>query len=224
MPHEAEKRAAARAALEYVPHDTVIGVGTGSTVAHFIDALGASDSRITRAVATSIDTQRRLRAVGISPITLELAEKPLALYIDGADEIDRLGHAIKGGGGAQTQEKRVAEASMMWVCIVDESKLVDHLGMRAPVPLEVGSGALAEAIAAASALGGSPELRPGAPADSGNPLVDVHGLDLSDPLRMEITLEAIPGVVACGIFARRRADVILIGRADGSVVTLAPSE
>ncbi len=216
------KRAAALAALAYLRPDTVIGVGTGSTVAHFIDALGAGGAGVTRAVATSIDTEQRLLHIGISPIALEDAEKPLALYVDGADEVDFLGRAIKGGGGAHTREKRVASASTTWVCIVDEGKLVDRLGIRSPVPLEVESAALAEVMAAVVALGGSPELRAGILTDSGNPLLDIHGLDLFDPLRMEDALEAIPGVVACGIFARRRADVILVGRDDGSIFTLIP--
>ena len=218
------KRAAARAAIAYLRPDTVIGVGTGSTVAHFIDALGAGGEGVTRAVATSLDTERRLRHVGISPIALEDAGPPLALYIDGADEIDRLGRAIKGSGGAHVREKRVAQASSRWVCIVDESKLMDRLGMRAPVPLEIEPTALAEATTAIARLGGAPALRVGSLADSGNPFMDVRVLDLSDPLGMEDALEAIPGVVACGIFAHRRADVILVGRDDGSVLTLIPDE
>lgn len=218
------KRAAARAALAYLRPDTVIGVGTGSTVAHFIDALGAGGAGVTRAVATSIDTEQRLLHIGISPIALEDAEKPLALYVDGADEIDRRGRAIKGGGGAHAREKRIASASTTWVCIVDERKLVDRLGIRAPVPLEVESAALAEVMAAVAALGGSPALRAGSLADSGNLLVDVRGLDLSDPLGTEDALEAIPGVVACGIFAHRRADAILVGREDGSMLALAPDD
>lgn len=218
------KRAAARAALAYLRPDTVIGVGTGSTVAHFIDALAAGGAGITRAVATSVDTEQRMLHIGIVPIALEDAEKPLALYVDGADEIDRLGRAIKGGGGAHAREKRVAQTSSRWVCIVDESKLVDRLGMRAPVPLEIETHALAEATTAVAALGAIAVLRVGSLADSGNPLVDVHGLDLSDPLGTEDALEAIPGVVACGIFARRRADVIHVGRDDGTVFTLIPDE
>lgn len=218
------KQAAALAALAYLRPDTVIGVGTGSTVAHFIDALSAGGAGVTRAVATSTDTEQRLRRVGISPIALEDAERPLALYIDGADEIDFLGRAIKGRGGAHTREKRVAQASRTWVCIVDESKLVDRLGTRVPVPLEIEPAALAETLAAVTRLGGAPAPRGGSPTDSGNALVDVRNLDLSDPLHMEDALEVIPGVVACGIFARRRADVILVGRADGSVFSLIPDE
>ena len=221
---DAGKRAAARAALAYLRPDTVIGVGTGSTVAHFIDALGAGGAGVTRAVATSIDTEQRLLHIGISPISLEDAEKPPALYVDGADEIDRRGRAIKGGGGAHAREKRVAQASSRWVCIVDESKLVDRLGMRAPIPLEIEPTAVTEATTAIARLGGAPALRVGSLADSGNPLMDVRGLDLSDPLGMEDALDAIPSVVACGIFAHRRADVILVGRDDGSVLTLIPDE
>lgn len=217
------KRAAALAALAYLRPETAIGVGTGSTVAHFVDALGTSDAKLDCVVATSIDTERRLLHIGITPIPLEDAAKPLALYVDGADEIDRLGRAIK-GGGAHAREKRVAQASVIWVCVVDESKLVDRLGTRAPVPLEIDSNALAKASKAVAALGAKAVPRVGSLADSGNPLVDVHNLDLSDPLRMEDALDAIPGVVACGIFAHRPADVILVGRSDGTVPTLIPDK
>lgn len=221
---EAGKRAAAIAALTFITPNTFIGVGTGSTVAHFIDALGQIGTAATHVVATSTDTERRLRDIGITPVGLGDAEKPLALYVDGADEIDHLGRAIKGGGGAHTREKRVASASTTWVCIVDEGKLVDHLGVLAPVPMEVEPTALADVVAAVTALGGAPELRTGILTDSGNPLLDVHGLDLSDPLRVEDALDAISGVVACGIFAHRRADVILVGREDGSVLRLVPGD
>ena len=221
---EAGKRAAAFSALAYVPPDAVLGVGTGSTVACFIEALGASGTGVTSAVASSADTERRLRHVGITPVALGQADEPIALYVDGADEIDLSGRAIKGGGGAHTREKRVAFASATWVCIVDEGKLVDLLGIRAPVPLEVKAAALSDVATAITALGGSPKLRAGILTDSGNPLLDISGLDLSDPLRMEDALEAIPGVVACGIFAHRRADVIIVGREDGTVLTLAPDD
>ena len=218
---DAGKQAAALAALAYLRDQTTIGVGTGSTVAYFIDAVGSS--RV-NAVPTSADTEQRLRRVGITPIALEDAERPLALYVDGADEIDRLGRAIKGGGGAHVREKRVAQSSQEWVCIVDEGKLVERLGRRAPVPLEVAAASLAEASVAIALLGGVPRLRAGIPADSGNLLMDICGLDLSDPEHMEDALETIPGVVACGIFAHRRADVILVGREDGSVSTIIPND
>ena len=224
---ELEKRAAAVAALAYVTPGIVLGVGTGSTVAHFIRALGDYAGRPSRAVATSVDTERRLRRAGIATIPLEAADRPLALYVDSADEIDRDGRAIKGGGGAHTREKRVARASETWVCIVDEHKLVDRIGTRAPVPLEIEARSFSEVAEAVAALGGTATLRTGRLADSGNPLADVHGLSLVDALGMERELEAIPGVISCGIFARRRADLILVGRADGTVdtlVTRAPSQ
>ena len=218
------KRAAAVAAIAYITSETVIGVGTGSTVASFIDALGESHTTVTGAVATSIDTEQRLRRAGITPIPLDVADRPIAIYVDGADEIDRLGRAIKGGGGAHTREKLVARSSARWICIVDQSKLVECLGERRPVPLEVRPTELAGAISDVRALGGTPSIRVGGPALAGNRLVDVYDLDLSDPQRMEDALESIPGVVACGIFARRRADVILVGREDGSVFTLDPAD
>ncbi|MDY0340774.1 MAG: ribose-5-phosphate isomerase RpiA [Coriobacteriia bacterium] len=221
---DAGKQLAALAALAYLHPDTVLGVGTGSTVARFIDVIGTSDVPVRRAVATSLDTAQHLRLIGIEPIPLESADEPLLLYVDGADEIDHIGRAIKGGGGAHACEKRVASASITWVCIVDESKLVDRLGIHAPIPLEVESHALADIAAAVMALGGSPELRARSVSDSGNPLVDIRGLDMSDPLHMEDALDAIPGVIACGIFARRRADTILVGHEDGSVLTLVPSD
>ena len=217
---ELEKRAAAVAALAYVTPGIVLGVGSGSTVAQFIRALGEYAGRPSRAVATSADTEQRLRRAGIATIPLEAADRPLALYVDGADEIDRSGRAIKGGGGAHTREKRVARASETWLCIVDEHKLVDRIGTRTPVPLEIDACSFAEVAEAVAALGGFATLRPGRLADSGNPLADVHGLPLSDALSMERALEAIPGVISCGIFARRRADLILVGRADGTVGTL----
>ena len=206
------------AALAFVTPDMVLGVGTGSTIAHFIRALGEYAGRPSRAVATSVDTEERLRRTGIATIPLEAADTPLALYVDGADEIDRDGGAIKGGGGAHTQEKRVARASTLWVCIVDEHKLVNRIGERAAVPLEIEADSFADVATAVTALGGTATLRePRRLADSGNPLADVRGLSLTDALSMERALEAIPGVIACGIFAQRRADVILVGRADGTV-------
>lgn len=214
------KRAPARAALAYVTPGSVLGVGTGSTVAHFIEVLSTSTHRPSAAVATSCDTETRLRDVGIGIIELEELDTPLWLYVDGADEVDGGGHAIKGAGGAHAREKRVARASDAWVCIIDDSKLVDRLGSRARVPLEVEPQALAGVQAAVVSLGGRPRLRAGQLADSGNLLVDVSDLDLSDPCGMEDRLEAIPGVVACGIFAHRRVDVILAGRSDGSVATI----
>lgn len=221
-PREAEKRAAARAALAYVEPGALLGVGSGSTVAHFIDALAGSAVRPAAAVAASRDTEEALVRAGITVIALDDAERPLSVYVDGADEVERSGRAIKGGGGAHAREKLIAKASSTWVCIVDESKLVERLGESAPVPLEVVPELLPTVLVSVATLGGEPRLCEGRLADSGDPLVDVHGLDLADPVAVEDALEAIPGVVACGVFARRRADVVLVGRADGSVETIVP--
>ncbi len=220
--NDVAKRAAGRAALAYVTPGALLGVGTGSTVRHFVEALGESGTRPSAAVPTSSDTERLLRDIGVPLIALEFAEVPIPVYVDGADEVDGLGRAIKGGGGAHAAEKRVARASSTWVCIVDESKLVDRLGETAPVPLEVAERSLDAVIASIEAMGGSATVRAGSRADSGNPLVDVRGLDLSDPERTEDALEAVAGVVACGIFAHRRADVVVVGRADGSVSAFEP--
>jgi ribose 5-phosphate isomerase A len=155
-------------------------------------------------------------------IPLGTADLPIPLYVDGADEVDLYGRAIKGGGGAHWREKLVAGASQMWVCIVDDSKLVDRLGTHSPVPLEVEFSDLDSVEASVRDLGGRSVLREGALTDSGNPILDVHDLDLMDPHAMELDLETIPGVLASGIFAARRADLIVVGREDGSSYTLEP--
>jgi ribose 5-phosphate isomerase A len=222
MTSDVAKHAAAMAALRYVAPDIVLGVGSGTTVGHFLDALEEWPQRPRSAVAASRQTELRLRLLRIPVVPLGSADLPLPLYIDGADELDPYGRAIKGGGGAHWREKLVAGASRTWVCIVDESKLVDQLGTRAPVPLEVEFPDLADVEASVRDLGGAPFLREGALTDSGNPIVDVRGLDLHDPQAMETDLEAISGVLACGIFATRRADLIIVGRDDGSAYTLEP--
>ncbi|MCE5190210.1 MAG: ribose-5-phosphate isomerase RpiA [Actinomycetia bacterium] len=221
--HDAAKRAAARAALAFVRPDRLLGVGTGSTVAHFVDELGTSDVRPSRAVSTSCETDSLLRAIGVAVVPLQSAHGPIDLYVDGADEIDALGRAIKGGGGAHTREKRVAHAALTWVCIVDESKLVPHLGLRAAVPLEVERPGLPAVISVLHAWGASPRVREGWTADPLHALLDVSGLNLSDPAAVESQLESVPGVVACGVFAHRRADVILVGHPDGRTTTLRPT-
>ncbi len=220
------KRAAAHAAARFVLDAAdgadVIGVGTGSTVAHFIDALGSSARRPSRAVSTSPDTDTRLRAAGIEIATLAEVPAPLGIYVDGADEIDALGQAIKGGGGAHTREKAIARASRTWVCIVDDTKLVDTLGQQAAVPIEVEADSCAATLDALVAMGGQPHVRGDGPGGPATVIVDVTGLDLHDPPAMEQGLESLPGVLACGIFASRRADVILVGHPDGSVTTVRP--
>jgi len=207
------KRAAAEAAIGYVTLGTIVGVGTGSTAGLFIEALAARRGLAAAAVASSEDSAAALRAAGIRVIGLE--EAPLLpLYVDGADEVDPDLRMVKGGGGAHTREKVLATAAEFFVCIVDESKLVDRLG-RAPVPLEVAPWAAAFVAERVAELGGRTAARPGFVTDNGNAVLDAVGLDLSDPEGLELELDAIPGVLECGIFALRRADVVLVGTADG---------
>jgi ribose 5-phosphate isomerase A len=208
------KRASANAALEYVPTGATIGVGTGSTAEFFIEELAARPGLIAAAVASSEASAAALRAAGIRVLDPAAAPYPLPLYVDGADEIDPELRLIKGGGGAQTREKVLATAAELFVCIVDDTKLVERLG-RAPVPLEVVPWAAAFVPARGAALGGRTAARPGFLTDNGNAVLDAMGLDLSDPEGLELELDAIPGVVECGLFARRRADVVLVGTAGG---------
>jgi len=208
------KRASANAALEYVPTGATIGVGTGSTAEFFIEELAARPGLIAAAVASSEASAAALRAAGIRVLDPAAAPYPLPLYVDGADEIDPELRLIKGGGGAQTREKVLATAAELFVCIVDDTKLVERLG-RAPVPLEVMPWAAAFVAERVAALGGRTAARPGFLTDNGNAVLDAMGLDLSDPEGFELELDAIPGVVECGLFARRRADVVLVGTAGG---------
>ena len=208
------KRASANAALEYVPTGATIGVGTGSTAEFFIEELAARPGLIAAAVASSEASAAALRAAGIRVLDPAAAPYPLPLYVDGADEVDPELRLIKGGGGAQTREKVLATAAELFVCIVDESKLVDQLG-RGPVPLEVMPWAAAFVARRLTALGATVAERVGFATDNGNAVLDAMGLDLSDPEGLEVELDAIPGVVECGIFARRRADVVLVGTAAG---------
>jgi len=208
------KRASANAALEYVPTGATIGVGTGSTAEFFIEELAARPGLIAAAVASSEACAAALRAAGIRVLDPAAAPYPLPLYVDGADEVDPELRLIKGGGGAQTREKVLATAAELFVCIVDDTKLVERLG-RAPVPLEVMPWAAAFVAERVAALGGRTAARPGFVTDNGNAVLDAMGLDLLDPEGLEVELDAIPGVVECGIFARRRADVVLVGTAGG---------
>jgi len=210
---EANKRRAALAALELVPTGATIGVGTGSTVNSFIDALAASGGRVQRAVSSSASSSARLRAAGIEVVDLnDLAE--LDLYIDGADEANSARQLIKGGGGALTREKIVAAAARRFVCIVDDSKMVETLG-RFPLPLEVIPMARTLVARALSARGGHPVWRVGFVTDNGNHILDVHGLRISDPPALERELNQITGIVTVGLFAVRPADLLLIGTARG---------
>ena len=210
---EANKRRAALAALELVPSGVTIGVGTGSTVNSFIDALAASGGRVQRAVSSSASSSARLRAAGIEVVDLnDLAD--LDLYIDGADEANSARQLIKGGGGALTREKIVAAAARRFVCIVDDSKMVETLG-RFPLPLEVIPMARTLVARALRARGGHPVWRTGFVTDNGNHILDVHGLRISDPPALERELNQITGIVTVGLFAVRPADLLLIGTASG---------
>ena len=195
---------------------STVGVGTGCTAARFIEELAAQPGLVGAAVASSEASAAALRAAGIRVVGLDEAPS-LPLYVDGADQVDPELRLIKGAGGALAREKVVASASELFVCIVDESKLVERLGAAAvasaapPVPLAVLPMAATLVAERVRALGGSPAARSGYVADDGLAILDVAGLDLTDPERVEAELKAIPGVVECGIFARRRADVVLAG-------------
>ena len=217
MTQEELKQAAAARALEEVEplltRDAVVGIGTGSTANCFIDALGAVKGKFDAAVASSEASAARLRDVGIHVLDLNAAP-PLAVYIDGADEVNPANELIKGGGGALTREKIVAAASDRFVCIVDETKLVDVLGTF-PLPVEVVPMARGLVARALVDLGGQPELRDGFTTDNGNLILDVHGLDILDPGGLETTINQIPGVLCCGIFSANRADRVLVASAKG---------
>ena len=209
------KRLAGERAIDYVEDDMVVGVGTGSTVAYFIDALGRIKHRIRGAVSSSEQSSERLRALGIDVLDLNNTG-PLALYVDGADECDPGKHLIKGGGAALTREKIIAEASTKFVCIIDPAKRVEVLG-RFPLPIEVvpmARSLVARRIVALT--GGQPVWRQAGDdkaviTDNGNVILDIHGLQIRDPVGLETSLNQIPGVVSVGLFARRPADVVIVG-------------
>lgn len=204
------KRLAAEKAIDYVEDGMVVGVGTGSTVAFFIDALGRIKHRIAGAVSSSEQSSERLRKLGIAVLDLNSAG-PLPLYVDGADECDGHKRLIKGGGAALTREKIIAQASDTFVCIIDPGKKVDVLG-KFPLPIEVIPMARSLVGREVVALtGGQPVWREGVTTDNGNWVLDIHGLRITDPAAMESALNQIPGVVSVGLFARRSADVVIIG-------------
>ena len=217
MDADAKKKAAAQAALAYVEDGAMVGVGTGSTVNHFIAALAARRHRIAGAVSSSEASTRLLRDAGIEVISLNDAGD-LPLYVDGADEATRHLDLIKGGGGALTREKIVAAAARRFVCIVDESKLVPVLG-RFPLPVEVIPMARSLVARRLVALGGQPVLRQGYTTDNGNEILDVHNLKITDPKALEAEVGLLTGVVEVGLFARRGADLLLVA-GDGGVQTL----
>ncbi len=217
MNADAKKKAAATAALEYVEEGMTVGVGTGSTVNHFITALKGLKNRIAGAVSSSEGSTRLLREAGIEVLSLN-DTGDLSLYVDGADEATRHLALIKGGGGALTREKIVAAASRRFVCIVDDSKLVDVLG-RFPLPVEVIPMARSLVARKLAGLGGQPVLRQGFRTDNGNEILDVHNLRVSDPAKLEAEIGLLVGVVEVGLFARRGADVLLVA-GDGGVTSL----
>ena len=218
------KKKAAEAALAHIEprleRDTVLGVGTGSTVNHFIAALGGLGGRIDAAVSSSEESSRRLAALGIRVVDLN-SVGGVDVYVDGADEANRHLQLIKGGGAALTREKIIAAAAREFVCIADESKLVAVLG-RFPLPVEVIPMARSHVARKIAALGGRPVYRENVVTDNGNEILDIHGLDLRDPRTMEARLDAIAGVVCNGLFVRRPADRLLLAAGNG-VRTLLPS-
>jgi ribose 5-phosphate isomerase A len=202
------KRRSGEKAAEYVTDGSIVGVGTGSTVAFFIEALGRMKHRIEGAVSSSEQSTRLLKELGIPVLDLN-ATGPLALYVDGADECDPHGRLIKGGGAALTREKIIAEACKQFVCIIDASKQVDLLG-RFPVPIEVIPMARSLVARKLVEMGGQPVWREGVVTDNGNWILDVHNWRLTDPVAMERDVNQIPGVVTCGLFARRGADAVIV--------------
>lgn len=207
------KQAAAQAALEWIEDDAIVGVGTGSTVNFFIDALASRRGRIRGAVSSSEASTARLKAAGIEVLDLN-STGDLEVYVDGADEATRHGYLIKGGGGALTREKIVAAASRRFVCIVDETKMVDVLG-RFPLPVEVIPMARSYVARELARRGGQPVWREAFVTDNGNQILDVHGLQILDPVALERDLDQVAGVVTVGLFALRPADVVLVGGAGG---------
>lgn len=210
---DAMKKAAAEEALQYIEYDTVIGVGTGSTVSYFIEALAKIKHKIEGAVASSVQTEQRLRAAGIPLCDLNSINN-LPIYVDGCDEFNDYLFLIKGGGGALTREKIVASVAKQFICIADETKKVDVLG-KYPLPIEVIPMSRSYVAREMVKLGGDPVYRIGFITDNGNSILDVHNLDLTEPVLMEERINHIAGVVENGIFAKRAADKILMGTASG---------
>ena len=221
MTQEKNKKIAAEAALDYVEPGMVIGVGTGSTANYFIDALANVKNRIDGAVASSEATANRLRQLQIPVLNLN-DTGDLPVYVDGADEVTRHLAMIKGGGGALTREKIVAAASSRFVCIADQTKLVDVLGSF-PLPVEVIPLARSYLARQLAGHGGRPVLRDGFTTDNGNLILDVYDLDITNPVALESSIDHIAGVVSNGLFARRPADVLLIGT-DSGVELLQPGQ
>ena len=217
MTQDDQKRAVAQAAIQYVPVGCIVGVGTGSTANFFIDELATIKHKIEGAVASSEATARRLRSHGIEVMDLNSVDV-LPVYVDGADEITKHLHMIKGGGGALTREKIVAAVAKKFVCIADQSKLVDVLG-KFPLPVEVVALARSYVSREIIQMRGQPRLRENLITDNGNIIIDVHGLQILNPVELEAALNQIPGIVTNGLFARRGADVLLLS-SDSGVQTM----
>ncbi|MBN7825583.1 ribose-5-phosphate isomerase RpiA [Bowmanella dokdonensis] len=207
------KKAAALAALDYVEDDAIVGVGTGSTVGYFIEGLGKLRNKIQGAVSSSDDSTAKLKALGIEVFELNNVDS-LDIYVDGADEITPHKHMIKGGGAALTREKIVSAVAKRFICIVDASKQVDVLG-EFPLPVEVIPMARSYVARELVKLGGDPVWRQGVVTDNGNIILDVHNFKILDPVSMERDINQIPGVVTNGLFAKRGADVVLVGTEQG---------
>lgn len=213
MTQDELKKAVGWAALDYVTPGTIVGVGTGSTAAHFIDALGSIKHQIEGAVSSSEASSARLKSLGIPLFDLNEIDS-LSVYVDGADEINGQMQMIKGGGAALTREKIVSAVAKRFVCIADITKQVDVLG-RFPLPVEVIPMARSYVARELIKLGGLPEYRQNIITDNGNIILDVHNLRILDPIKLETAINALPGVVTVGLFAARGADVALIGSPDG---------
>jgi len=208
-----KKQQVAKAALEYVVEDTIIGIGTGSTANYFVDALATLKHRIEGTVASSNATAERLKSHGIPVFELNSVDE-ISVYVDGADESNQYLHLIKGGGGALTREKIVAAVSKRFVCIADDSKLVGVLG-KFPLPIEVIPMARSYVARELVKMGGTPVWREGFVTDNSNFILDVHNLKIMEPVKLENQLNEITGVVTNGLFASRRADVLLLGSNEG---------
>ena len=214
MTQDELKTLVGQAAVQYVPAGAIVGVGTGSTVNKFIDALAAIKDRIRGAVSSSVASTERLKALGI-PVLEACEVESLPVYIDGADEVDPRGNMIKGGGAALTREKIVADLAERFICIADESKLVEVMG-RFPLPVEVIPMAAVQVARRLKAqYGGDATLRAGCVTDNGCHILDVRGLKITDPAAMEADISQWPGVVTVGIFARNKASVCLLGTSEG---------
>lgn len=206
--HDVLRQKAAQAALNLIEDDIILGVGTGSTVNHFIQALASIKHRIEACVASSLETERRLRALHIPVIDCNVAGE-IALYVDSADEVNERREMLKGGGGALTREKIVATVAQQFICIADTFKLVDHLGAF-PLVVEVLPIARSYVARELVKLGGDPVYREGVTTDNGNILLDVHHLEITTPIQLEESIQLIPGVIECGLFAKRRADKVIL--------------